>query len=111
MNSADWKAVPGYGQRGVDILADLEAAEKERNDLLHEQKVYQHQMEARAEAAEKRIAELVAGAREKVAAILIEEYPDADLYDSEALEEDCVEQADRILTTIFGESKGAPHGT
>ena len=29
MTHADWLKVPGYGQRGVDILADLEAAENE----------------------------------------------------------------------------------
>jgi hypothetical protein len=28
MNASEWREVPGYGQRGVDILAELEAAEK-----------------------------------------------------------------------------------
>ena len=27
MTSSEWRKVPGYGQRGVDILADLEEAE------------------------------------------------------------------------------------
>jgi uncharacterized protein with gpF-like domain len=40
MKSADWLKVPGYGQHGVDILADLAAAEAERvkdaANLLHE---------------------------------------------------------------------------
>jgi chromosome segregation ATPase len=31
MNASEWREVPGYGQRGVDILADLEAAEKARD--------------------------------------------------------------------------------
>jgi hypothetical protein len=28
MTVSDWRKVPGYGQRGVDILADLEATEE-----------------------------------------------------------------------------------
>ena len=32
MKASEWLKVPGYGQRGVDILADLEAAEKERDE-------------------------------------------------------------------------------
>jgi DNA repair exonuclease SbcCD ATPase subunit len=31
MNASEWREVPGYGQRGVDILADLEAAETARD--------------------------------------------------------------------------------
>ena len=31
MRSADWLKVPGYGQRGVDILSDLSALEEERD--------------------------------------------------------------------------------
>jgi hypothetical protein len=30
MKSVDWLKIPGYGQRGVDILADLAAVESER---------------------------------------------------------------------------------
>jgi len=40
MKSVDWLKIPGYGQRGVDILADLAAVESERvkgaANLLHE---------------------------------------------------------------------------
>jgi hypothetical protein len=34
MKASEWREVPGYGQRGVDILADLEATEKARDDAM-----------------------------------------------------------------------------
>jgi hypothetical protein len=34
MTASEWREVPGYGQRGVDILADLEATEKARDDAM-----------------------------------------------------------------------------